>query len=377
MPAPSKKLSHRKYPRGSHFYALANCDVSFQLSQASGEDPPTPFSDRGSEVHGVVAGKATDDEGIREEAILLQNEQAQKLLAWGLENKADGDVYTEKRLWMWKGVKPIYSGQPDEYIVEGRRAFLSEYKTGWHPLDDWTATNCQIRAYVPLIDADLKGQLDSITAAIIKPGKQSPPAVFDRDAIEGARAWAISVAERAMSKEEKVPNKGPWCKYCSGKVLCPLWRQEMISLADLGSAIASDVPDSMLRSIAPKLHLAKEVSEKLLARLYERVRAKPEFFRDWHFHPTAPRRKIEDVIEAYNALVVRNKVLSAGEFLVCTRLAVNDLEQRLRKSQNITHVSAKEMMNTLLAGIMEYKSGKDELVYEPSSAAQALEDIMS
>lgn len=362
-PRSNKPVSHKHYPRGSSFYANSNCDVSFQLSQASGEEPPTPFSDRGSDVHAVIYGKETDDDGIREEAQVLLSVRDQLVNDW-----SDGSpttVFREKRLWLTKGMKPFYSGQPDEFIVQGRRVLLNEYKTSWHPLDDWVATNSQIRAYVPLIDAELKGQIDEITATLIKPGKQVPPAIFDREAIDDAHEWAVAVAATSMSKAEKVPKRGPWCKYCSGKVLCPLWRDEMLSLSELSSAIAGDVPDSMLRAIAPKLHLAREVADKLLARLYERVRAKPDFFADWHFAPAVSRRKIDDVIEAFNALVVRNKVLTTAEFLVSSRLAVNDLELNIRKNQGITAQQARRLLEQLLAGVMQHNKGRDTLVYAP------------
>lgn len=378
----SKQIDHRNYPRASAFYALANCEASFQLSQASGEEPPTPFSDRGTEVHRILSGKLKEkeaDPGLVDEAQELRRQRDQMLSEWSSGKDHLVQIATEKRIWMRNGLKPIYSGQPDEYAVETdtKRVLLSDYKTGWHGLDDYVATNCQIRAYVPLV-AQETGSTE-ITAAIHKPGRLSPPAVFDVDAIYDARDWAVSVAMRAMSKGEKKPNRGAWCKYCAGKVLCPLWRDELSSLAELSSAIASEVPDSMLRSIAPKLHLASEVCERLLERLYERVKARPDFFTDWKFKPGSAKRRIEDTVEAYNQLVVRNQILSPGEFLTCCRLAITETESRIRKARNLSVKSTQELMAEILAGIMEARRGRDVLVYDPKEVdgSKLLEDAKS
>ena len=77
------KMDHRSYPRASAFYALSNCPASFALSQASGEEPPTPHSDHGTEVHQVISGalqRDKVDEGIRDEADALK-QQADELIA--------------------------------------------------------------------------------------------------------------------------------------------------------------------------------------------------------------------------------------------------------------------------------------------------------
>ena len=369
--SPKKVLDHKRYPRGSAFYALSNCEISFQLSQASGEEPPTIFSDHGNEVHGVLTGKvpaADIEQGLREEADHLEGLRQLRLSDW-LEDNKPFTEYTEKRLWMRKGTVPLFSGQPDKFVVQGRRVFLSDYKTGWHPLDHYVATNCQIRAYVALIDVELEGKVDEVTAAIHKPGKQSPPAIFDRQAIDDSIAWARYVATAAVSSEPKTPTRGPWCKYCSGKVLCPLWREEINTLAELSTAIVSDIPDSALRELAPHLELAKMVAEKLLARLYNRVSARPDFFADWHFHPQSPRRKIDDTIGAYNALVVREKALSPGEFLVACRLSITELEKRVRHASGSSVNETKLFLDQTLKDIMEYASPKPALVYDPKPLA--------
>lgn len=356
------------YPRSSSFYAMSNCEASYQLSQASGEEPPTVFSDRGTEVHEVLSRKVDPgkaDPGVREEAELLEAQRQERLSEWRGDAALAAKAVREKRLWIRHGLNPLYSGQPDSYVLVKKDGFLSDFKTTWHPLDDIVATNAQIRSYVPLIDEDYKHRLDSITAAIHKPGKLSPPAIFDREAIDDAREWAIEVAVHATEHGKKTPNRGPWCKYCAGKVICPLWRDEVMSLGEMAAAVTEDIPDTQLRLIAPKLALAKTVVERLEARLYDRVRSRPEFFKDWSFEPGVPKRKVTDSIEAYNILVVREKVLTPGEFLLCASMGVTLLETMVRRNKKLTVKGASQFLNQVAGTVIGKTDPKPKLLYDP------------
>jgi hypothetical protein len=361
--------AYKRFPRSSSFYCYENCEASFVLSQASGEDPPTPFSDRGTEVHGVLSGKidksAVDDAIIDLAADLAeQHWKARKL--WSGQEPFSGERVLETRLWLRKGMTPVYSGQPDIFEREGTRVMLTDYKSGWHPLDHIVATNCQLRSYVPLIDEHYDNEIDEVTAHIHKPGKKSPPAVFGRREINDARAWAIEVARRVTAKGPKNPNRGPWCTYCSGKVLCPLWRDEVIGLAELSTEIASGVPDAMLRQIAPRLALAATVIEKLRERLYLRAKQRPDLFPDWRFEPGDLRRLIDDNEKAFDLLVTKHSGLSFTEFLESSRLSVGDIEGFVRKNKKMTVAQAQEWMAKILAGVMTKKPPlKDKMIYDP------------
>jgi hypothetical protein len=370
QPEPLKPPPHTRYPRSSSFYALDNCDASFTLSQASGEEPPTPYAFKGTEVHGVLSGKiprATVDDATQALADDLAGQRANALRLWvGLDAKIEEETI-ETRLWLRQGLIPLYSGQPDVFAKSDSRVFLSDYKSGWHPLDHWVATNSQLRAYVPLIDEHYHHALDEITAAIHKPGKKSPPAIFFRSEIDQARAWAIDVVRRARDKHHARPSRGPWCTYCSGKVLCPLWKDEIRSFSDLATALVSDIPDLALREIAPKLDLAKTVIDKLSARLYERVRLHPEIFTDWRFEPGQPSRKIDSVPQAYIKLVQdpESNALSPEEFLACCRIAIGDIELCVRKNRRLSVKDAQAWMAATLQGIMHTRRPRDLLVYDP------------
>lgn len=362
---------HLRYPRSSSFYAYSNCDISFELMQASGEEPPNEFSDRGTETHGVLSGKVSpksvDDATVDLAAELHASDAA---LANKLYVRSDLDEErVEERLWLREGLQPIYSGQPDRWRVfdHWRGVYLVDYKTGWHPLDGYVATNCQIRSYVPLLDDLYDNKIKEVIAAIHKPGKKLPPTVFDRKEIDYARQWAVEVAARVSTPGPKEPNRGPWCKYCSGKVLCPAWRPEIEALSDRAFVAIGDIPDLVLREMAPRLSLAKTVIEKLLARLEARVKDRPDVFSDWRFDPGVSKRNIEKDknVKVFDILVTKTQSLSFDEFLRSAKLSVTDVEDFVRLNRKIGRKTAIAFLAEQLKGLLEKTSPKPQLVYDP------------
>jgi Protein of unknown function (DUF2800) len=362
----------KRYPRSSFFYSMDNCDVAFELSQASGEEPPTIYSDKGTSIHAVLAGRVLPKELDDAEADLAGDlsDQRRRLVEGWLNGKKVEFEMIEERLWMRKGLRPVYSGQPDRVIMSGPRLLIPDYKTGWHPLDHIVATNSQLRSYVPLAvdEIELRGgelaQVEEVTVAILKPGKKSPPAVFNAQAIKDARDWALDVVARATAKGPKKPNRGPWCTYCSGKVLCPLWRDDILTIAGQVDVAVKDIPDLVLRQLAPKLSIAATVIEKLKARLEARVKEAPEHFPDWRFEPGQKKRHIAHVLPVAKALIDA-KYLTSAQFLECCSVGITKLEEGVRKANDFTVSQTAEVLKSTIGGYIDLKPDKDKLVYDP------------
>lgn len=377
LPALPPSQAHKGYPRASSFYAYSNCAASFALSLQSGDEPPTPQSDHGTAVHAVISGKV--DRGTVEEEVLEEADalKAQKQAFFDQWVGADYAGHVEERLWMRFGTKLVCSGQPDEWgrsvtarNLPGPVVALSDIKTGWHPFDEIVATNSQIRAYAGLIYQYCGNDIDRLVAAIHKPGHPLSPAIFDRVALEESLKWTAEVATIAiegltMSPPPK-PNRGPWCKYCAGKVLCPLWKDEVMSLSSYADISVAELPDSQLRAIAPYLDQAAAVVERLQLRLRHRVNARPDFFSDWRLEPGVARRRISDTIAAFKVLCGKDKPLDAGSFLSACRVSVTDLQIMLRKALGITSRAAADYMDKELAeGILDRTKPEPKLVYDP------------
>jgi Protein of unknown function (DUF2800) len=368
------KSPEKRYPRSSFFYAMDNCDAAFELSQASGEEPSTPFAEKGTRVHRVLAKNAPKEQLDDAEADLaadLDSQRGRLLQAWLNGHEIEFELI-EERLWMRKGLKPIYSGQPDRVVESKQRLLIPDFKTGWHPQDHIVATNAQLRSYVPLAvdhfneELGIVGPIQEVTVAIHKPGKKSPPAVFDLEAINDARAWALDVVDRATRPGPKKPNRGPWCKYCSGKVLCPLWRDEIIGTAEYYNMAVREIPDTALRELAPKLSIAATVIEKLQARLESRVKEAPENFPDWRFEPGEKKRSIVNAAEAGRRLVESDH-LTREAFMACCKVGITNLELAIRKKGNHSVAATKEIVNNRIGDLIEIKPTKDTLVYDPKA----------
>jgi hypothetical protein len=368
------KELYERYPRSSSFYAYENCEVSFELMQAAGEEPPNIFSDRGNEVHALLSGKKDPAlAGDAEVELATELDLQDKALAKKLyEGVPVDEEHFEERLWLRNGLLPIYTGKPDRWRLYGGRKgiYLADFKSGWHPLDHYVATNCQLRSYVVLIDEASGRTLEQAVVAIHKPGKKSPPAVFDRAELDQARGWALEVVSKVTAKGPKTPNRGPWCTYCSGKVLCPAWRKEIEMLAPYSSAVVADIPDLVLAQMAPHLDLAKTVIEKLQARLKERVKDRPDLFPGWRFAQGEGRRSIdpEKNGEAFDILVTIAGDLGFNDFLASGRLSVTALQEFLMKNRRLSRASALELINTKLAAVIEKKLPDPHLVYDPAQS---------
>jgi hypothetical protein len=358
--------AHKRYPRSSSFYAMDNCEAAYELSVASGEEPPTVFAEKGTAAHKVLARKEDPATLEPADADLVRDldEKRAKIERRWLLGKEPDEVLIEERLWMHDGLTPIYSGQPDRIVRLDKRVFIPDFKTGWHPLDHFTATNCQLRSYVPLADEYFDG-IEEAQVAIIKPGKQSPPAVFGPEEILNARAWAVEVATRATKTGPKKPNKGPWCTYCSGKVLCPLWRAEVLSFAERADLVVSEIPDAALAELAPRLELAATVIEKLRLRLWGRVQLAPGNFPDWRMEPGDKRRNIDDLGTLYDRTVTRDAALSFSEFLEACRISITELERTIRKNKQMTVAETHQYFAQNLFDLIETKPNRSKLVYDP------------
>lgn len=366
----SSQTIENRYPRSSFFYAMDNCEAAFSLSQASGEEPTSPFSERGTEIHAWLAApqghKPELDPDAIETARDLEAQEYALFESWHEDDVVDS--HREERLWLRDGLIPIYSGKPDVwYVSQDMRVLLPDYKTGWHPLDHYVATNCQLRSYVPLIDEELENKVTSITVAILKPGKKFPPALFEREEIEDAREWSVQVARRATAEGEKVPNRGEWCKYCSGKVLCPLWKTEIEEMSALVTARLSDIPDRALNELAPRLAVARTVIERLEARLYARARAFPDHFPDWRFEKGDWRRSVEpeNLRKIFDVLVTKKADLTFSQFLDCCRVSLGDLEKQVRLNRKETTRDIVLYLEKQIGELVEKRRNKDKLVYDP------------
>jgi Protein of unknown function (DUF2800) len=354
-----------KVLRGSFFYVADNCALAWELCQKSGEEPSTPYADKGTRGHAVLAGRLPPEElthaETRDVEKLYAKYQAQ-LADWLAGDQVTRSLIETEFVYRAK-LKPIYSGHPDQVIFAGeRRAFIPDFKFSWQPLNGMTATNRQLMAYVPLVKQRYP-ELESITTSIIAlSNRKNPPALFKAHDIKAAEIWALSVAKRAYDPGEKHPDPGPWCQYCSGKILCPVWEGQIAELAAKEADEPDAITDEALSQIAPKLSSAKKVIDRLQARLEQRVREAPEKFPEWTFKPGRVIRKIVNPLKAWK--LVRDRI-SPDEFIQGCDPSIVSLEEAFHKHFPGTRKESDAELERLLAAAIDKRRAKSSLVYDP------------
>lgn len=355
--------------RGSEFYIYGNCDISYELMRKSGEEPATVYAFKGTKVHRVLAAAGSIGDLDPSESKTFEelwNKFREILRDWRAGAQID-EVWNEQEFVYRIEGQVLFTGHPDKVIKSQARLFIPDFKTGWHPLDAISATNLQLRSYVALADANIDG-IEEITVWIDKPGKTTPPALYNRTAIDAATEWAVDVAKRVTAPGKKKPLRGPWCQYCSGKVICPLWRDEIQALAASSDELVDQLPDHQLALIGPKLDIAGKVIARLKARLEERVRENPEFFADWHFEPGRAMPEILSVTEAWLALK-DDLDGDADAFMGATQLTIGELVKLYRAKTKTTWKAAREQVDKKLGENLKYERAKPSLVYDPQPRA--------
>jgi hypothetical protein len=377
MPRSSKGSPFNLFPRASGFYALSNCAISFRLSQAAGPEPPTLDSVFGTATHGVLSGAVKADgvePPVHEMALDLEGQYSAGFNAWVKSLDAPPENrHSERRLYLRSGEFTLASGQPDRFTRAGTNAHLADFKTSWHPIDSVPAENAQLRVYGALVYDFYKHKLDSLTAHIHKPGTRLPPTLFTKRDLVDARSWSIDVAQTALAPAPGAqPRKGPWCRYCAGKILCPLWQSEIKNLTSFAYSEIENLSDQALANLAPRLELAAQIVQRLSQRLYDRVAHAPSRFPGWFIEPGAWKRKITNPTQAYQLLVQADKpTLSHQDFLAACRVSVTALQSIL--AQTLHSRSAADMtLNSLLApdGTLSSTQNRPHLAYDPELEQQ-------
>jgi Protein of unknown function (DUF2800) len=357
-----------KIPRASFFYPMDNCDAAWELSQASGEEPPTVYAEKGTRGHSAMAGRlGVDALSLPEQKDVetISRRYSDQLADWLAGDKVT-EIISEEEFAYRVRLKPVYNGHPDKVVFAGpERAFIPDFKFSWQPLNGLTATNRQLMAYVPLVKQRYPALREIRTSIIPLTNKVNPPADYLDQDMKRAEIWALSVVDRATAAGKKSPNAGPWCQYCSGKVLCPIWQAQIPEIADAPGLAAETVSDDVLRAVAPRLKVAAKVIDRLLDRLEQRVREAPELFPDWTFEPGRNRRHIDDPAKAWKA--VRDR-LSPDEFIAACSLSVVSLEEAYYRRFGGTRKESDAALAELLKGLTRIKRSKASLIYDPKPA---------
>ena len=125
----------------------------------------------------------------------------------------------EQRLWLTHNGSLLMSGKPDLVIIDGDRALVIDYKTGY--LETLEASqNLQLRTLAVMVARN--HNVDEVSVAIVQPNIKPGYSIARYDEID------LEIAERQLRKilddandENAVANPGEkQCRYCKAKPVC-------------------------------------------------------------------------------------------------------------------------------------------------------------
>lgn len=313
-------------PSASGLERLVLCPGSWQLEKGL-PSPDSEDSARGTRIHAALAvgrdseaWKALDhDEAATAERCLRLASQAIEAWATPAPHVID---YSPPRYYLRRGIKPIFSGQPDLTAIEGnvpckyplasRRALILDYKTSWGEHTE-SAGNLQLMAYAVLLHMDY-GPFASITVGIVQPLAGGPVQLttYHLNTLQLAYNQII-LAMNDAAKPDAPRRPGPkQCNFCRAKAICPEFGKQMevtgnTQLAPTDSTLGQQILPEDLAAFYDKCSWVIRAAEKGKAWCQALVKDNPEKYAT-HFaiEESTGRESIGD-LETVHA-----RMLSAG-----------------------------------------------------------------
>jgi hypothetical protein len=369
-------------PSGSAFSRYAHCSGSFALEQSC-ESPVQlnkEIAERGTLLHSVLEtgemphGLSFEDQSFIEIAwSQVRSVLSEIRTEW---EKEKPEIILERRLWMYRKMKPIYSGQIDLQVVFDDFAVIFDYKTGWGNYPD-SDTNEQFKAYAPLVwdDLDGKSKFKGLYVARIQPNKGKPSVAFwDAETIENHRTWALNVVHSLESMSD-IRSPGDHCKYCSAHTVCPealKYSASAIEKIDVNALTTESQIVAAYEILSNAELLKNKFKEKLKLILSEEGKeiTSPITGKVYKLGKPKSNREIPDknIKEAWNKA---SATLDEESILSCMKLSISQLESKyvehhhnLSKLGNlkVTKKALKEQFQELFSELAEKSETSPSIV---------------
>jgi hypothetical protein len=208
-------------PSASESERLSLCAAAF-LRAKNQPDTTTAIAQTGTRIHEAVetgdrAGLTVAEEQIADDctqlALIVHDE-------CGFDPRdKETETIKEQRLWLTENGALLMSGKPDLVVIDGDRALVIDYKTGY--LETLEASqNLQLRTLAVLVAAN--HNVTEVNVAIVQPNIKPGYSIARYDATD------LEIAERQLRKilaaaqdVNAVATPGEkQCRYCKAKPVC-------------------------------------------------------------------------------------------------------------------------------------------------------------
>jgi Protein of unknown function (DUF2800) len=344
------------YPSASSYERLLACRASHLLTQraiALGQvaHQSSKEAELGARKHlANVEGPQILAEAEREDWETCRRKREAFIEGW-----SDGsplDSTKEGRLWLRKGIRPLLSGQPDEILLQGKRAAVLDYKFGATRVSD-PGENSQLAVY-SLLAARSDDVIQEVTCQILSPTHDFEPFTYTREEL-GQLHQSVLVVINSLS-DPGDPKPGAHCQFCPGRLICPAARREAEN-ATLAKVIELPLGEPAAR-LLEQIKRAKVLFGEIEA-FYRRVlEREPGSIPGWQLVPGDVRRSIADPVQALERLI---ETFSVSEFLGCCSVSVPELEKAWAKKKGIQSTKVRTEFSRCMDGLIIEKRNAPSL----------------
>jgi hypothetical protein len=216
-------------PSASSMERVAHCPSSFNFERMFPEER-SDIAKEGEFMHNVVMGFADISEATpsQQEDIFRAWRQRLDVIEATIgkyDKDCDNSRKLEERLWMHKGIKPVFSARFDELLIAypdslDSPCLLIDYKFGYKDVPS-AKGNLQLRAQACLVYSEY-GYRD-IYCAIISPRAGSPTVTnYEETELDVSKESIIDMCSTAIECNNiNMLNAGRWCDYCKARHVCP------------------------------------------------------------------------------------------------------------------------------------------------------------
>ena len=365
------KMSDKKRPNhitASSIEQVALCPDS-NNAQKGKPNETNPLASAGNRIHDALEADdftlLTDDDerDLAERAAFLRVELIEEFFSsQPLFEGVEFNHIKEERLY---GLEPEISGRFDGLVLDGNRALLYDYKTGYsEPIN--AKENLQMRTYAVLVKENYP-QVTEVHAAIIQP--RIRPEISKVEYSEGdlkiARLEIQTIIEKAHAPNPPRNAGAIQCKYCRAKAECPEASKLTVSLNNLQGAV---IPDDKLPELLETCTAAKKIIEAIETRARELLSSKPDSVPGYKLKPGAMKGEVTEPGKLFNRCNERHSILPHEFHGVCD-IKKGKLKSLLKEASGLKGKALEEEMESLLNGLVKYSANRSSLARDKKTAA--------
>jgi uncharacterized protein DUF2800 len=308
------------FPRAHEFGRLARCRASFLMSRKARElgqvaHTETLYSSNGTRMHEANLNEGEDlVPQERESWERLQHKRAAFIESWAAGSEFES--IKEERVIVRKGLRILATGQPDEVLLDGKRAAILDSKFGWHQVAQ-PRINWQLASYA--LGVWQRYGVQEITVQLLSPYHDYEPFCYGHEELSQVAKSVDLICGELV--DPPAPIAGDWCRYCQARLICQAAKAEAGQVMRL-SLVELPVGDKAGR-ILHEIARAEELFEQIRKHYKSLLDKDPAAVPGWQL-VSANRRWVTNVYKAWLRAQGRVELVA---FLEKCSLSLSNLEE--------------------------------------------------